>query len=213
VLPCCRGGFFNKLRTVRGAFRLESWTDLLSPEFLGFLGAVAEELGVAIADVERDHAHHRAMSTGAGKAPATSLERLRYDSILQAWLREHLRRGHPDPRATTTASLAARGVETMAVGRRGRRRNPKRAGVGGSAWMLYRSSQMRGRRCLAASATRAAEWRRRLERAVRTEWLALSRAERAVWQRRFQDQVSPCPLLCSIILHAYRLPSTRCRRS
>ena len=152
-------------------------------------------MGIAIADVERAHSQNRHVSKGHGsRASQVSLERVRFESVLQGWLREHVRRGRMDPRGMTVRGLAAKGVETLGARRRGHRRNARRIGVGGSAWIMFRSARMRGwrrnRQEQAGLGGGAKEARQQQERVVREEWQAKSEDERLAWRRALAAHVA-----------------------
>ena len=87
----------------------------------------------------------------------------------------------------TVRGLAAKGVETLGARRRGHRRDARRIGVGGSAWIMFRSARMRGWRhdrqeqaSLGGSAKKARQQR---EREVREEWQEKGEDERLAWHR------------------------------
>jgi hypothetical protein len=180
---CCQAVFFQR---VRATLRLTAALDLLEPSFLEFLQAAAGEVGVTIAEKEREHAENRSNSTGAAKAPRRSLEWIRYRAVLQAWSRAWSRQ-HPQAvsvvGALTSARLLEKGVRT-----RGRQRTSSRAGVGGSAWLLFRSSRLKGH--TSADKKTALLKRRQRERAIRTAWLDMSPAERNRWQATFSAKVA-----------------------
>ena len=196
---CCVGrGGFGKLRhsvSARRALNLRGPSDLLGQPFQDFLTAASRDVGIAIADVERAHSQNRHVSKGHGsRAPQVSLERVRFESVLQGWLREHVRRGRMDPRGMTVRGLAAKGVETLGARRRGHRRNARRIGVGGSAWIMFRSARMRGwrhnRQEQAGHGGSAKRARQQQERVVREEWQAMSEDERLAWRRALAAHVA-----------------------
>lgn len=190
--PCCRGVFGTKtLSSVkfREAFQLRSSHDLLGEPFLNFLTAASHEVGLAIADVERMHSRNRQASTGGCKSPPVSLERVRYESVLQSWFKEHLRRGGRDNRVLTLSSLAAAGVETIAQRRRGRAKRSARAGTGGSPWILFKSAKLKG--CTFAhdppGGLTAKGKRQAFERELRHEWLSQDAEARRFWASLYKS--------------------------
>lgn len=114
---------------------------LLSKEFREFLQSVAEMMVLANVQVERDHAHNLQIScssSGRQRGRRITVDRLRCQSFLDNWRREHMQRNGQDPNLCTASTLKSYGVLT----RRVRKQLGKRRGVGGNPKMFYVNQSM-----------------------------------------------------------------------
>lgn len=193
---CCVDQFF--LGPLKRAGIVSSAESLLQDSFLQALHGAALELSTNIADCERQHAENRGRAMTSAKAARVSLEHIHFEHVLRSFankLQDNVRstlnlRSQPRRRSlgdVGRAHLRQGGLVTMRDLGRDRARS-KRAQVGGSPWMVYRSAQMRGWVATPGPGQSRKLCRQRKERAVRESWLSMPPDQKAVWGRDVQAQ-------------------------